>query len=53
VFAPFYRLEVSRNRDTGRVGLAVARTHRARARWRHHARGRAGGGLRARLELPD
>jgi signal transduction histidine kinase len=54
VFAPFYRLDPSRNRDTGGVGLglAVARTV---------ARGHGGdvtlanrpeGGLSARLELP-
>ncbi|HSK39726.1 MAG TPA: ATP-binding protein, partial [Arenibaculum sp.] len=55
VFAPFHRLERSRSRDTGGtgLGLSVARTVA-------HAHGgdavlenRAGGGLRARLILPE
>jgi signal transduction histidine kinase len=54
VFAPFYRLENSRNRDTGGVGLglAVARTA-AREHGGDLTLGAAGsGGLLARLELP-
>jgi signal transduction histidine kinase len=54
VFAPFYRLEASRNRDTGGVGLglAVARTA-AREHGGDITLGSAeSGGLRARLELP-
>jgi len=54
VFAPFYRLEGSRNRDTGGVGLglAVARTI-AREHGGDITLATAdGGGLRARLELP-
>jgi signal transduction histidine kinase len=54
VFAPFYRLERSRNRDTGGVGLglAVARTiareHGGDITLANHPRG----GLRVRVELP-
>ena len=50
VFAPFYRLERSRNRDTGGVGLglAVAREHGGDISLDNIK----GGGLRARLELP-
>jgi signal transduction histidine kinase len=54
VFAPFYRLEGSRNRDTGGVGLGLAI---ARTIAREHggdvmlATG-DDGGLRVRLELP-
>jgi signal transduction histidine kinase len=54
VFAPFYRLEGSRNRDTGGVGLglAVARTA-AREHGGDVTLGAAeSGGLRVRLELP-
>ena len=54
VFAPFYRLESSRNRDTGGVGLglAVARNS-AREHGGDLTLGTSGsGGLRARLELP-
>jgi signal transduction histidine kinase len=54
VFAPFYRIEGSRNRDTGGVGLglAVARNS-AREHGGDLTLGRnEGGGLRARLELP-
>jgi signal transduction histidine kinase len=54
VFAPFYRLEGSRNRDTGGVGLglAVARTT-AREHGGDVTLDRAkSGGLRVRLELP-
>ncbi|MBV8917412.1 ATP-binding protein [Bradyrhizobium sp.] len=54
VFAPFYRLEGSRNRDTGGVGLGLAV---ARTAAREHGGdvtldSAASGGLRARLELP-
>jgi signal transduction histidine kinase len=54
VFAPFYRIESSRNRDTGGVGLglAVARNS-AREHGGDLTLGRSeSGGLRARLELP-
>jgi signal transduction histidine kinase len=54
VFAPFYRLEGSRNRDTGGVGLGLSV---ARNSAREHGGdltlgASANGGLRARLELP-
>ena len=54
VFAPFYRLEASRSRDTGGVGLGLAV---ARDIARAHGgdivlANRAGGGLRATLSLP-
>jgi signal transduction histidine kinase len=54
VFAPFYRLEQSRNRDTGGVGLGlavsrtIAREHGGDVRLSN----RAPAGLRVRLELP-
>lgn len=54
VFAPFYRLEQSRNRDTGGVGLGlavsrnIAREHGGDVKLSN----RAPSGLRARLELP-
>lgn len=53
VFAPFYRLEASRNKATGGVGLGLSA---ARAIIREHGgelrlRNRAGGGLRACVEL--
>jgi signal transduction histidine kinase len=54
VFAPFYRLEQSRNRDTGGVGLGlavsrtIAREHGGDVRLSN----RTPAGLRARLELP-
>jgi signal transduction histidine kinase len=54
VFAPFYRIESSRNRETGGVGLglAVARTT-AREHGGDVSLGRArNGGLRGQLELP-
>jgi signal transduction histidine kinase len=54
VFAPFYRIEGSRNRDTGGVGLglAVARNS-AREHGGDLTLGTSeGGGLRAKLELP-
>jgi signal transduction histidine kinase len=54
VFAPFYRLESSRNRDTGGVGLGLAV---ARTTVREHGgdvtlAAADSGGLRVRLELP-
>jgi signal transduction histidine kinase len=54
VFAPFYRLEGSRNRDTGGVGLglAVARTIAREHGGDITLATAEGGGLRARLELP-
>jgi signal transduction histidine kinase len=54
VFEPFYRVDNSRNPDTGGVGLglSVARS----IAWEHGGdvvlAGRKGGGLSARLELP-
>jgi signal transduction histidine kinase len=55
VFAPFYRLDASRSRDTGGVGLGLAS-----ARAVVHAHGgrvalanRAAGGLRATVTLPS
>jgi len=54
VFAPFYRLEPSRNPDTGGIGLGlsvartIAREHGGEVRLINHD----AGGLRARLELP-
>jgi signal transduction histidine kinase len=54
VFAPFYRLERSRNRDTGGVGLglAVARTIAREHGGDITLANIASGGLRARVELP-
>jgi two-component system osmolarity sensor histidine kinase EnvZ len=54
VFDPFYRLETSRNRDTGGVGLGLSA---ARAIVREQGgeltlRNRTGAGLVARVELP-
>ena len=54
VFEPFYRIEGSRNPDTGGVGLGLAV---ARSIAREHGGDivlatRKGGGLSARLELP-
>jgi two-component system osmolarity sensor histidine kinase EnvZ len=54
VFDPFYRLEASRNRDTGGVGLGLSA---AQAIVREQGgeltlRNRSGGGLVARVELP-
>ena len=54
VFAPFYRLEQSRNRDTGGVGLglAVSRTIAREHGGDVKLFNRIPVGLRARLELP-
>lgn len=54
VFAPFYRVDRSRNRDTGGVGLglAVARTVARGHGGDVTLANRAEGGLSARLELP-
>jgi len=54
VFDPFFRLETSRNRDTGGVGLGLSA---ARGIIREQGgelslRNRRSGGLRARVELP-
>jgi signal transduction histidine kinase len=54
VFEPFYRLDNSRNPDTGGVGLGLSV---ARSIAREHGgdiilASRKGGGLSARLELP-
>ncbi|OKA19525.1 two-component sensor histidine kinase [Pseudomonas versuta] len=54
VFVPFFRLEPSRNRDSGGVGLGLSS---ARAMARQHGadlllRNRIGGGLIAQVELP-
>ena len=54
VFVPFFRLEPSRNRDSGGVGLGLSS---ARAMARQHGgelllRNRIGGGLTAQVELP-
>lgn len=54
VFDPFFRLETSRNRDTGGVGLGLSA---ARGIVREQGgelslRNRRSGGLRARVELP-
>ncbi len=54
VFEPFYRLEQSRSRDTGGVGLGlsiarnIARAHGGELSLRNHSQG----GLEAVLELP-
>ncbi len=54
MFEPFYRLETSRNRDTGGIGLGLATV---RAIVREHAgeitlANREGGGLRVTVTLP-
>jgi signal transduction histidine kinase len=55
VFQPFYRLESSRNRGTGGtgLGLAIARQLAQAMNATLTLRNRAGGGLEARLTLPD
>ncbi len=54
VFAPFTRLESSRNRDTGGIGLglALAQTIVREAGGEIRLANRAGGGLCATIELP-
>lgn len=54
VFDPFYRLEESRSRETGGVGLglAIAQSIVQAQRGTLTLSNRAGGGLRARIELP-
>ena len=54
VFAPFFRLESSRNRETGGtgLGLAVARSVARRHGGDIVLEDRPGGGLRARVTLP-
>ncbi len=54
VFEPFYRVEGSRNRDTGGVGLglAIARTTVAALNGTLTLANRASGGLRALIVLP-
>jgi signal transduction histidine kinase len=54
VFEPFHRVETSRSRETGGIGLGLSV---ARAVARGHGgdvvlRNRASGGLRARVSLP-
>ncbi len=55
VFQPFQRLEASRNRKTGGVGLGLAIARRAFENEGGSARlvNRQGGGLRAEVDLPD
>lgn len=55
VFTPFYRLEASRNRDTGGtgLGLAIARQLAASLGAELKLRNRPDGGLEARLRLRD
>lgn len=54
VFRPFYRLEVSRSRDSGGsgLGLAIARQLADAHGWRIRLDDRPGGGLVAELTLP-
>lgn len=54
VFEPFYRLEASRSRRTGGVGLGLATAHRAILREGGAIRllNRPGGGLRAEAIIP-
>lgn len=55
VFTPFYRLEASRNRDTGGtgLGLAIARQLSLAMDGELSLANRAGGGLEATLVLPS
>jgi signal transduction histidine kinase len=54
VFQPFFRLEASRNRDSGGtgLGLAIARQLASAMNATLSLHNRAGGGLEARLVLP-
>ena len=54
VFAPFHRLDASRNRNTGGagLGLAIAKAILERAGGRIDLSNRAEGGLRAKVQLP-
>ena len=52
VFAPFYRLEPSRNPGNGGVGLSVARTIAREHGGEVTFANRDGGGLSVRIELP-
>lgn len=54
VFSPFYRLDTSRNRNTGGVGLGLATAQLAidRDGGSIHLQNRAEGGLRVRVLLP-
>ncbi|HMW16234.1 MAG TPA: ATP-binding protein [Accumulibacter sp.] len=54
VYEPFYRLEGSRNRDSGGtgLGLAIARQLAQTLSAQLHLQNRPGGGLRASLHLP-
>jgi len=54
VFEPFYRLEESRNRDTGGtgLGLSIARSAAASHGGSLYLRNRAAGGLEATVTLP-
>jgi signal transduction histidine kinase len=53
VFLPFYRVEASRNRETGGtgLGLAIAQQLASALRGTLTLANRDGGGLEARLEL--
>lgn len=54
VFAPFYRIESSRNRSTGGsgLGLAIARQLCEANQWQITLRNREGGGIDAHLVIP-
>ena len=54
VFEPFYRLETSRNRDTGGtgLGLAIARNLLRRQQGQVHLHNHPAGGLEAIVVLP-
>jgi two-component system, OmpR family, osmolarity sensor histidine kinase EnvZ len=55
VLRPFYRLDASRSRATGGTGLGLAIAHQlAEANgWRLELQNRPGGGLEARLTIPE